>query len=225
VHNVFESLSEPAAPSAETSYLMPVRDPQPLLERTLASCHPRHDLWIFGYASLIWRPEFHAAEQRPARIHGHHRALKMRSRLNRGTPETPGLVFALVPGGSCAGMVYRIERERAENELRRLWSREMPTGVYDPKWLQCNTAHGPVTALAFTLSKRSPSFTGALDDDTLLRIFRHARGRYGSTLDYLLETARCLRQRGIRDAAIERQVALVQRHGLAAWAQGRASGR
>lgn len=140
----------------------------------------------------------------------------MRSRLNRGTPEMPGLVFALVQGGSCAGMVYRIEKARVDRELRRLWSREMPTGVYDPKWLQCYTPTGPVTALAFTLSKRSPNFAGTLDDATLLSIFRHARGRYGSTLDYLLETARCLRQRGIRDAAIERQVALVQRHGLTA---------
>lgn len=194
----------------------PLRDPQVLLERTLAARDPRHDLWVFGYASLIWRPEFHAVEQRPARIHGHHRALQMRSRINRGTPERPGLVFALVPGGSCAGMVYRIERERAEPELRRLWAREMPTGVYDPKWLPSRTADGPVTALAFTLSRRSPNYTGAIDEETLLAILRHARGRYGSTLDYLVETAHCLRQRGIHDAAIERHVALARRHGLAA---------
>ena len=68
---------------------------------------------MFGYASLIWRPEFDAVEQRPARVHGWHRALEMRSRINRGTPECPGLVFALVAGGSCRGMAYRIARERA----------------------------------------------------------------------------------------------------------------
>jgi glutathione-specific gamma-glutamylcyclotransferase len=38
----------------------------------------------------------------------------------------------------------------------------------------------------------------------MLDILRHARGRYGSTLDYLLETAASLRQRGIRDREIER---------------------
>lgn len=192
----------------------PVRDPQPLLERTLASRRPGDDLWVFGYASLIWRPEFQAAEQRLARVHGHHRALQMRSRVNRGTPQQPGLVFALVPGGSCQGMVYRIEGARADDELRRLWAREMPTGVYDPKWLQCQTEGGPVSALAFTLSKRSPNYTGELDEDSLLRILRHARGRFGSTLDYLVETASCLRRCGIRDQAIERQVALAQRAGL-----------
>ena len=61
---------------------------------------PRPDLWVFGYASLVWRPEFEAAETRLARVHGHHRCLQMWSRVNRGTPERPGLVFALMRGGS-----------------------------------------------------------------------------------------------------------------------------
>jgi hypothetical protein len=38
----------------------------------------------------------------------------------------------------------------------------MPNGVYDPRWLPCPTPHGPVPALAFTLSRRSPSYTGEL---------------------------------------------------------------
>jgi cation transport protein ChaC len=203
-------------PIAETPPLplAPLRDPQALLRETLARLDGLGDLWVFGYASLIWRPEFEAAEQRLARVHGHHRVLQMRSRINRGTPEQPGLVFALVSGGSCHGMVYRVARERAVDELHRLWAREMPTGVYDPKWLPCQTAAGPVRALAFTLSRRSPNYTGALDESSLVHVFRHANGRYGSTLDYLLQTASCLRRHGIRDAAIERQVALARRHGL-----------
>ena len=116
-----------------------LRDPQPMLEHALRALHADEDLWVFGYASLIWRPEFDADEQRPAVVHGWHRALEMRSRVNRGTPDCPGLVFALVPGGSCRGMAYRISRARAAAELERLWAREMPTGVYDPKWLGCRS--------------------------------------------------------------------------------------
>jgi cation transport protein ChaC len=37
----------------------------------------RRDLWVFAYGSLIWRPEFDSLEQRWARVHGYHRALKM----------------------------------------------------------------------------------------------------------------------------------------------------
>lgn len=169
---------------------------------------------MFGYASLIWRPEFEAHEERLARVHGYHRSLRMRSRINRGTPEVPGLVFTLLAGGSCVGMVYRVPRERGHEELQRLWLREMPTGVYDPRWLACRTAQGPVKALAFTLSRSSPSYTGPIDDEQMVRILRDARGRFGTTLDYLLATADGLRKLGIRDAEIERLAGLARRHGL-----------
>lgn len=183
---------------------MMLRDPGTLLEQTLREWHAGDDLWVFGYASLIWRPEFDADEQRSAAVHGWHRALRMRSRINRGTPERPGLVFALVSGGSCRGVVYRVARERAERELERLWAREMPTGVYDPRWLPCRTPAGTVRALAFTLDRASPAHTGVIADHDMLDILRHAHGRYGSTLDYLLETAASLRRCGIRDREIER---------------------
>ena len=191
-----------------------LRDPAPMLANALRDWGGTDDLWVFGYASLIWRPEFHSAEQRRAIVHGWHRALEMRSRVNRGTPECPGLVFALVRGGSCRGMAYRIERERAARELERLWAREMPTGVYDPKWLTCRTPHGPVRALAFTLGRGSPAHTGPLPEAQMLEVLRCAEGRFGRTLDYLLDTATSLRDCGILDRDVERLVALARRHEL-----------
>ncbi|WP_348752125.1 gamma-glutamylcyclotransferase [uncultured Aquincola sp.] len=176
---------------------------------------PTEDLWVFGYASLIWRPEFHADEHRPGMVRGWHRALRMRSNINRGTPDNPGLVFALMPGGSCRGMVYRVARERADAELERLWAREMINGVYDPRWLPCLTPRGRVTALTFTLSRRSPSYTGRLSDDEMVQILRRARGRFGTTLEYLCETARCLEERGMTDQELRRLMALARRHDLA----------
>lgn len=190
------------------------RDPKRLLDHALAAWGGRGDLWVFGYASLIWRPEFDTVEDRPATVFGWHRALSMRSRLNRGTPECPGLVFALVHGGSCRGRAYRIEASRVEAELPRLWNREMPNGIYDPKWLPCRTPLGAVQGLAFTLSRNSPSHTGDLADEQIVDILRVAEGRYGSTLAYLVETARCLRDCGIRDRDVERLVALARCHAL-----------
>ena len=195
--------------------LLALRDPAEALSQTRAEWGGCDDLWVFGYASLIWRPEFDAVEHRPARVHGYHRALKMRSRVNRGTPQSPGLVFALLPGGSCRGMAYRIDRNRVEAELERLWAREMPNAVYDPRWLPCYTPQGQVRALGFTLSRCSPNFTGRLDDAEMLAILRSASGRYGSTLEYLLETANGLEGCGIRDREIERLVQLARRHALA----------
>ena len=190
------------------------RDPAASLSHARAQWGGSDDLWVFGYASLIWRPEFDAIEQRPARVHGFHRAMKMHSRVNRGTPQCPGLVFALLPGGSCHGVAFRIERDRVEEELPRLWAREMPNAVYDARWLRCRTPKGAVRALGFTLSRDSPNYTGTLGDAQLLAILRSASGRYGSTLEYLIETARGLAARGIRDREIARLVALARRHAL-----------
>lgn len=175
----------------------------------------RQDLWIFGYASLIWRPEFEPAERRMAHVHGWHRAFRMRSRINRGTVERPGLVFALMPGGSCRGMVFRLQAQTATEDLQRLWQREMPVaGVYTPRWLPCHTGRGLVAGLAFTLPRHSDSHLGRLPDAQMLDILRHARGRYGSTLDYLVQTADSLKAHGLRDREVERLVQLARRHGL-----------
>ena len=69
-------------------------------------------------------------------------------------------------------------------------------------------------ALAFTLSRRSPACLPRLPDAELLHILRHAHGRYGSTLDYLAETAAALHGRGMRDREIERLMALARSHRL-----------
>lgn len=185
-----------------------------MLDRVRHHWGGQRDLWVFGYGSLIWRPEFTADESRLAWVHGFHRALRMRSRINRGTPERPGLVFALMAGGSCRGMVFRIPAARAPYELERLWAREMINGVYDPRWLPCRTRDGAVSALAFTLSRHSPNYTGPMSDHELLDILRHARGRCGTTLDYVVETARALREHRMPDREIERLVRLASRHAL-----------
>lgn len=198
------------------SHAMPALTPaeqqrsEQLFQHTLQQCKSHGEVWIFGYASLIWRPEFPYAERRMAQVHGWHRALKMWSHVNRGTPERPGLVFAMLPGGSCRGMVFRIERAQVEHIMPALWQREMPTPVYDPRWLPCRTPLGTVQALAFTLSRRSPSHTGVLPDEDYRRIFAQAHGIYGSTRDYAETTHAELLRLGIHDQALARLIALTK---------------
>ena len=188
----------------------PLRDPAPMLERALDEWGGHEDLWIFGYGSLIWRPDFDFTERRPAKVHGWHRALKMWSRINRGTPDQPGLVFGMLSGGSCQGMVFRIPKHGGRDTLTRLWAREMMTGVYDPKWLACQTTHGPVRALAFTLSRKSPSHTGTLSDEEYRRIFESSAGIYGTTREYAHRTLEELRRHNIRDRHLERLLKLLE---------------
>jgi glutathione-specific gamma-glutamylcyclotransferase len=178
-----------------------------MLKRTLETWRdgtPEAGLWVFGYASLIWRPDFVFTERRPARVQGWHRALQMWSRINRGTPDCPGLVFALLTGGSCHGMAFHVAANNVERTLQTLWEREMPTGVYNARWLRCSTAQGDVSALAFTLPRSSPNFCGVLSDAQYAQIFKQACGRYGTTLDYAQQTYAGLLREGIRDRSLER---------------------
>jgi cation transport protein ChaC len=181
-----------------------------MLERALAEWGGHEDLWVFAYGSLIWKPDFDYAERRSALVHGWHRALKMWSRINRGTPERPGLVFGLLTGGACRGMVLRIPRHEGREVLGKLWKREMVTAVYDPKWLTCHTPQGPVKALAFTLSRKSPNHTGVLSEEEYRAIFAQAKGIYGTTREYCELTLQELRRHNIRDRHLERLLKLIE---------------
>ncbi len=191
-----------AASSAPTPIAVE-RDPAAALAQVRAQWGGHGPLWVFAYASLLWRPEFDVAQQKLARVQGWHRALQMWSRVNRGTPAQPGLVFALLPGGSCWGMVQQVPPTQANEVLDRLWFREMPTGVYEPRWLRCHTEQGWVKALAFTLPPSSPQNTGRLAPEQYQRIFSDpVGGRYGTTLDYAQQTYERLLELGIHDQAL-----------------------
>ncbi|WP_158218776.1 gamma-glutamylcyclotransferase [Roseateles aquatilis] len=175
-----------------------------------------HGLMLFAYGSLMWNPGFTPTQTVVAKVQGYHRALRLRSLVNRGSVEQPGLVMTLLSGGSCRGLLYRVDPEHSAAQLQRLWLREMVVGTYVPRWLDCHCADSGITrkALAFTISRRSPGWVGDLNDDRLLHILRHARGRYGTTLDYLQRAVTCLREHGIHDQALERQLELARLNGL-----------
>ena len=164
------------------------------------------DIWIFGYGSLIWRPEFTHQEQRLAMVRGYHRSLCLWSRINRGTPENPGLVFGLDRGGACRGMVFRLAADDIPTSFPALWEREMPSGDYLPRWLRCTTRHGDVKALVFVMDRASPGYAGQLSPDEVITAVRRSAGKYGHCIEYVASTARALREHGIADRRLEQIV-------------------
>ncbi|WP_186104276.1 gamma-glutamylcyclotransferase [Burkholderia gladioli] len=174
------------------------------LDASLADWDRRADLWLFGYGSLIWNPGLPTVEKVHGRVHGYHRGLYLWSRVNRGTPERPGLVLALDRGGSCSGVAFRIAGSSAMPHLETLWKREMPMGSYRPAWLPCTLSNGQrVRALAFVMRREAPTYTGKLSDEVFRAVFGSAEGRYGTTLDYVTRTVAALRESGIPDRALE----------------------
>lgn len=176
-------------------------------EDALKNRQPGQDVWVFGYGSLIWKPEFDFLEQRPALLPGHHRALCLWSRINRGTPELPGLVFGLEKGGECHGMAFRLADNLVEPVFEALWRREMSTGAYHPRWIDCQTPQGSVRALAFIIDQSGPAYVPEPEDDALIDIVLRASGIYGTCLEYVAQTAEALEAVGIHDARLTALVA------------------
>ena len=164
-------------------------------------------VWVFAYGSLMWSPMMQFAERRRARIHGWHRGFYLWSKINRGTPDTPGLVLALDRGGSCGGIACRLDPSTAAEDLGLLWRREMIAGTYVPRWMRAWTADGPVDAVAFVVDRTKDTYAGRLDDDTIVDVALRARGHYGPCRDYLVETADSLERMSMADVRLTRLAA------------------
>jgi cation transport protein ChaC len=162
------------------------------------------ETWVFAYGALVWSRSIRFAERRTAVAHGYHRRFCLRSRINRGTAESPGLVLGLDRGGRCAGLACRLAPENAREELRLVWRQEMMTGAYLPRWLEVTTDTGRLWALAFVVDRRAAGYAGRLADEAVVETLRTARGLAGRGSDYLRRTAEALRAHGIRDAYLER---------------------
>jgi cation transport protein ChaC len=176
-------------------------------EEALKHWRNTEDVWVFGYGSLIWKPEFDFVEKRPATLPGHHRALCLWSRINRGTPERPGLVFGLEGGGECQGMAFRLAAHSVATIFEALWRREMSTGAYHPSWIDCHTPDGVLKTLAFVIDQAGPAYVSEPHEDALVEIVLRASGIYGSCLDYVTQTADALETAGIHDARLTALVA------------------
>ena len=166
--------------------------------------------WIFAYGSLMWNPQFAWDAREVATIRGYHRSFRIWSRVNRGTPENPGLVLTLERGGSCRGLIYRIDADRVQEEMALIWKREMTYGSYVPKWLNCVMGGETVRALAFTVNRDCSGYAGAIPEDVVVEAIASARGRYGAAYEYLFKTTESLAEFGIHDSRVEHLAALVR---------------
>jgi len=175
-------------------------------EATLAHWDRHSPVWLFAYGSLIWKPELDYEWRVPARVHGYHRKLCLRSVTYRGTLDCPGLVCGLDRGGSCVGMAYRLPATVVHAQFERLWQREMTLNSYVPRWLEIRRLDRPklVKALAFVVRRDAPNYCGRLPEADVIDILQRACGHYGTSLDYLQRTVAALASAGLRDPHLER---------------------
>jgi cation transport protein ChaC len=161
------------------------------------------DLWVFGYGSLMWRPDFPFLDRIEARLVGAHRALCVYSFFHRGTPERPGLVLGLDRGGTCRGIAFRVAASDRAATVAYLRAREQVTAVYREAvrrvWLD-RTPQEAVPALCYVVDRAHPQYAGRLSVERQLHLVRQGHGQSGANRDYVIATVAAMEALGMRES-------------------------
>lgn len=169
-------------------------------------------LWVFGYGSLMWDPGFPFTRQMMARLWGFHRGFCVWSHRYRGTPELPGLVLGLMPGGSCTGKAFRVKRGDETAVIDYLYRREMVTGVYRPGFHLAQMEDGSrVKVLAFVADPHHKQYAGYLSERQVIETIATCCGARGPNAVYLANTVKHLDELGIGDGPLHHLLAEVKK--------------
>ncbi|MEZ5924444.1 MAG: gamma-glutamylcyclotransferase [Hyphomicrobiaceae bacterium] len=193
-------------PVIDDVHAMPLASEQEILDSldaTLARSPAARSLWVFGYGSLMWRPELDYIEKHVGTLAGFSRSFCLWQWRYRGSRERPGLMLALDEGVRCDGVLYRLEGAEIRAQLVRLWRREMTGMGYEPRWVDVESAEGPIRALTFHANRSGHRYAGRLPLQTIAAHIATACGQSGPNASYLLETWRSCREAGIDDAYVE----------------------
>jgi glutathione-specific gamma-glutamylcyclotransferase len=180
-----------------------------ILQETLRQHEPDSDIHVFGYGSLMWNPGVEHIASSRARIHGFHRCFCLRNLIGRGTPETPGLMLALDRGGSCNGVLLRIEARKVPDELALLWRREMSWGAYQARWVTACADSGPIRAVTFVVDRGHERYLKDLPLQEAARLIDTGTGLLGTCRSYFDATLQKLRELRIQDRNMEQLQALL----------------
>ncbi len=154
-------------------------------------------MWIFGYGSLIWRPDFEWVEREHGYVRDWQRRFWQGSTDHRGVPGAPGRVVTMLraPGQTVWGTAYRIEGEVRDRVLRDLDHREK--GGYERHELTVWSRHDKELldrALVYVATRENPHFLGPEDPHQMAAQIVRSHGPSGPNLEYLLELERSLRE-------------------------------
>jgi cation transport protein ChaC len=148
-----------------------------------------HSVWVFGYGSLIWRPNFPFLDRQRATVSGWSRRFWQGSHDHRGVANAPGRVVTLIrnEGDSCTGVAYRIER----STLEHLDYREK--NGYDRVEVPLRLKKRRVNGIVYVASAGNHAFLGEAPVEEMADQIRRSSGPSGNNLDYLIELAKALR--------------------------------
>ena len=171
---------------------------------------PQDGAWVFGYGSLVWRPDIPFLESRVARVRGWKRRFWQGSHDHRGVPHAPGRVATLIPdaGASCEGVAYFVDGVQLQKTWAELDRREKNGYRRETVWLEFRD--GTATdGVLYVAPVGNRAYLGPAPLPEMAAHIAGSAGPSGTNIDYLRKLAGELRRLGIDDAhvfALERCV-------------------
>ena len=170
-------------------------------------------IWLFGYGSLIWKPELPFIQTKPARVDGYVRRFWQGSEDHRGTPVAPGRVVTLVPEPQdhCRGVAYLVSNLDIEQTFTQLDHREkngytrLSLSLSLSLKLESETASATqktVAGITYIASENNEAYRGPAPIKQIAKEIFQSIGPSGTNIEYLLELAEALRVRAIDDPHI-----------------------
>ena len=142
-------------------------------------------IWIFGYGSLVWRPNFDFIDRQPAKIYGWSRRFYQGSPDHRGTPQKLGRVVTLLPilNEECYGIAYAIDSHKRDEIFHYLDIREQ--GGYDLLETDIHLLSGnTVNGYVYTANDQNPFYLGPANLDQMATQILTSQGPSGTNLEY-----------------------------------------
>jgi len=157
------------------------------------------EVWIFGYGSLVWLPNFDFTEKRTGRIHGWERRFYQGNSTHRGVPNKPGRVATLInaTAGVTYGCAYKLcGKEQISAALDHLNMRESTLGGYmlDVEQFYCEGSSLQTPVLLYTATPENSQFTGVESIVDLAKVIAFSRGPSGTNCEYLFRLVKWQRE-------------------------------
>lgn len=158
----------------------------------------KSSLWIFGYGSLVWKPDFDYKRSKIGCIKGYKRRFWHGDDFYRGDKKRPGRVVTLVEDqDACTwGVAYEVTDSQIEVSLQYLNMREVVLGGYITEMVEFipkEKDQAPLLALVYIATSENPIYLGPASDKEIADQIAVCRGNTGHNIEYLVRLAEFMR--------------------------------
>ncbi|XP_066550633.1 glutathione-specific gamma-glutamylcyclotransferase 1 [Amia ocellicauda] len=157
----------------------------------------KSSLWIFGYGSLVWKPDFQFSRSKVGYIQGYKRRFWHGDNFHRGNNDMPGRVVTLVEDhDACTyGIAYEVTGSQIQESLKYLNVRENVLGGYVTKLVEfIPRADEPsVLALVYIATSDNPIYLGPATSEEIAAQIVVSSGKTGHNVEYLFRLADFMR--------------------------------